>query len=45
LGAFGYRVLRFRNEEVITHLPHVLGKILHFADEIAVPATPPTSIP
>ena len=43
LAAYGYRVLRFRNEEVITRLPHVLGKMLHFVDEIAVPPAPPTA--
>jgi very-short-patch-repair endonuclease len=29
LQAFGYRVLRFSNEEVLTDLPHVLARIEH----------------
>ncbi len=31
LAQFGYRVIRFRNEEVLADLPAVLGRIAHAA--------------
>jgi very-short-patch-repair endonuclease len=37
LAAHGYRVFRFRNEEVMTDLPAVLSRILHAATATSAP--------
>ena len=37
LEAFGYRVLRFRNEEVLNNLPSVLERIARTATPLSVP--------
>ena len=44
LASYGYRVLRFRNDEVFRSLPTVLTRILHAAAEIGddpSPTSPP----
>jgi 5-methyltetrahydrofolate--homocysteine methyltransferase len=40
MNAHGYRVIRFRNEEVFNDLPRVLSRIL---DEVGWTGFPPTS--